>query len=93
VEDKAFISIFGFLFIFGDIEFQINVFWMKGGVAFFCGVMKLVLLSLKYIKYKIEILLFSLEKRKIPVAFLRFFNVLLRAMMMIAIKAVQILQT
>jgi hypothetical protein len=35
VEDKAFISIFGFLFIFGDIEFQINVFWMKGGVAFF----------------------------------------------------------
>jgi hypothetical protein len=44
-------------------------------------------------KYKIEILLFSLEKRKIPVAFLRLFNVLLRAMMMIVIKAVQILQT
>jgi hypothetical protein len=43
-------------------------------------------------KYKMDLLLFSLEKIKIPVALLRFVNVFLTVMMMIVIKAVQILQ-
>jgi hypothetical protein len=43
-------------------------------------------------KYKMDLLLFSLEKIKIPVALLRFVNVFLTVMMMIVIKAVQILR-
>jgi hypothetical protein len=43
-------------------------------------------------KYKMDTLWFSLEKIKIPVALLRLVNVFLTVMMMIVIKAVQILQ-